>query len=79
MVDVDSRGRVSLARFGIKDTQLVVEELEGGGIALHPAVVMTRAEARHYSDSEAMALLDRAMVSARRGDVHPLQLRSQRS
>ena len=79
VVDVDSRGRVSLARFGIKDTQLVVEELEGGGIAMHPAVVMTPAEARHYSDPEAVALLERARASARAGNVKPLQLRSHRS
>lgn len=78
VLDVDSRGRVSLARFGIKDTQLVVEELPDGGVALHPAVVMTPAEARHYTDPEAVAALNRALEAAAAGDTQPLTLRSQR-
>lgn len=76
VVDVDSRGRVSLARFGIKDTQLLVEELEDGGVVMHRAVVMTPAEARHYSNPEAVAQLERATTSARDGDVRALELRS---
>lgn len=78
VVDVDSRGRVSLARFGIKDTQLVVEELEDGGIAMYPAVVMTPAEARHYANPEAIAKLDQALASGKRGNIHPYKLKSQR-
>lgn len=78
VVDVDRRGRVSLARFGIRDTQLVVEFLDDGGIAMHPAIVMTPAEARHYGNPEAVAALDRALESARRGDIRPHELRSQR-
>jgi len=77
VVDVDSRGRVSLARFGIKDTQLIVEALEDGGIAMYPAVVMTPAEARHYSNPEAMAQLDQALSAARSGNARSFQLRSQ--
>lgn len=72
VVDVDSRGRVSLARFGVKDTQLVVEEIEDGGLVLFPAVVLTPAEARHYKDPQAVEQLDRALASANRGDVHPM-------
>lgn len=30
IIDVDARGRVSLARFGIKDTQVVVDHLPDG-------------------------------------------------
>ena len=78
VLDVDSRGRLSLARFGINDTQLVVEELPDGGVALHPAVVMTPAEARHYGNPEAVAALDRTLEAADAGDTQPLTLRSQR-
>jgi len=78
VVDVDSRGRVSLARFGIKDTQLIVEELEDGGLAMYPAVVMTPAEARHYANPEAVAKLDQALASAKSGNIQSYKLRSQR-
>ena len=78
VVDVDRRGRVSLARFGIRDTQLVVEEIEDGGIVMYPAVVLTPAEARHYADPEAVAKLDQALASVKRGDVFSHQLKSQR-
>lgn len=33
IIDVDARGRVSLARFGLKDTQLVVDRLPDGGLS----------------------------------------------
>jgi hypothetical protein len=78
VIEVDRRGRVSLARFGISDTQLIVEELEDGGVALHPAIVMTPAEARHYATPEAVAALDAALASAREGDIHSIELRSDR-
>jgi hypothetical protein len=77
VVDVDSRGRVSLARFGIKSTQLVVEQLEDGGVVLHPAVVLTPAEARHYRDPRAIAALDEALAAVHRGDPRPMTLRSE--
>ena len=60
VVEADSRGRISLAKSGIKNTQLVIEELGDGSLAIHPAVVLTTAEARHYSSPEAVAALDRA-------------------
>lgn len=78
VVDVDRRGRVSLARFGIKDTQLVVEELEDGGLAMYPAVIMTPAEARHYANPDAVAKLDQALASAKSGNVQTYRLKSQR-
>lgn len=33
VVDVDPRGRVSLGRFAFKSTQVVVDQLEGGGLS----------------------------------------------
>ena len=77
LVEVDSRGRVSLARFGFKDTQLVVEELDDGVIVMRSAVVLTPAEARHYTDPDAVAGLDRAFSSARDGAAQTFKLRSQ--
>ncbi len=79
VVDVDRRGRVSLARFGIKDTQLVVEELDDGGLAMYPAIVMTPAEARHYANPEAVAKLEQALASVKSGNVRTHQLKSQRN
>lgn len=76
VVDVDARGRVSLAKLGIKNTQLVVERLADGGIALHQAIVMTPAEARHYSNSDAVEQLNRSLAAARDGEVLPNRLRS---
>jgi len=78
VVEADSRGRVSLAKFGIKDTQLIVEELTDGSLAIHPAVVMTPAEARHYSNPQAIAALDRALASANQGNARSIRLRSRR-
>jgi hypothetical protein len=78
VVEADSRGRISLAKFGIKDAQLVIEELSDGSLAIHPAVVLTAAEARHYSNPEAVAALDRALAAASAGNTRSMQLRSQR-
>lgn len=78
VVEADSRGRVSLAKFGIKDTQLVIEQLGDGSLAIHPAVVLTAAEARHYSNPEAIAALDRGLASASTGGTRSMQLRSHR-
>jgi hypothetical protein len=77
VVDVDSRGRVSLARFGLKNTQMIVNELDDGGMILHPAIVMTPAEARHYADPDAVNALDEAIRSAQAGELERLKLRSQ--
>ncbi|HEX9864148.1 MAG TPA: hypothetical protein VGC03_04195 [Acidimicrobiia bacterium] len=43
IVDVDAREPVSLARFGVKSTQLVVASLPDGGLVLHEAVALTPA------------------------------------
>lgn len=77
IVDVDARGRVSLARFGIKDTQVVVDQLPDGGLAMHRAIALTPAEARHYGDATAQAALERGLRDARAGRVHKAELRSE--
>ena len=76
ILDVDKRGRVSLAKLGIKDTQLIAEHLADGGVALHPAIVMTPAEARHYSNPDAVELLDRALAAVANGDIKTDRLRT---
>lgn len=76
MVDVDARGRVSLARYGLKDTQVVVEEIDDGGLVLYPAVVLTPAEVRHLGDPAAIAALDEALAAVDRGDLFAMKLRS---
>ena len=76
VVDVDARGRVSLARYGFKDTQLVAEEIEDGGLVLYPAVLLTPAEVRHLGSPEAVDALERALASVERGDIRHMQLRT---
>ncbi|HUP17938.1 MAG TPA: hypothetical protein VM848_18055 [Acidimicrobiia bacterium] len=76
VIDVDARGRVSLARFGLKDTQIVVDPLPDGGLALHPAVALTPAEAAHYSDPSAQATLERGLKDASEGRLRATRLRS---
>lgn len=76
MAEVDARGRVSLARYGFKDTQVVVDEIEDGGLVLYPAVVLTPAELRHLRDPKAIAALEAALSSADRGDLQRLTLKT---
>lgn len=76
IIDVDARGRVSLARFGLKDTQVVVDSLPDGGLTMHPAIAMTTAEARHYNDPAAQVTLNRGIEDAKAGRVRTLRLRS---
>lgn len=77
IVEVDERGRVSLARFGFRSMQVVVESTDDGGLMLHPAVALTAAEAAHYGDPEAVRLLEQALSSARQGRLSSLRLRSE--
>jgi hypothetical protein len=77
IAEVDGRGRLSLARFGFRAMQVVVESTDDGGLVIHPAVALTPAEAAHYGDPEAVRLLEQALASARAGRVTPLRLRSQ--
>jgi hypothetical protein len=76
IVDVDARGRVSLARFGVKSTQLVVDRLPDGGLVLHQAIALTAAEAAHYRDPAAMTALDRGLGDAKAGRFRSGGLRS---
>lgn len=76
IVDVDARGRVSLARFGVKSTQLVVDTLPDGGLVLHEAMVLTPAELAHYGDPGARAALERGLADARAGRTLEARLRS---
>ncbi len=76
VLDVDPRGRVSLARFGFKNTQIVVDHLPGGGLVVNKAVVMTPIEAAHYADPEAVRLLDQAWVSVQEGRDSEFTFRS---
>jgi len=75
IIDVDERGRVSLARFGFRSMQVVVDSTDDGGLVLHPAIALTPAEAAHYGDPEAVRLLEQALASAREGRLAPLRPR----
>ena len=77
VLDVDDRGRVSLGKLGFRSMQVVASPTSDGGLILHPAIVMTPAEAAHYRNPGAIRLLDGAMESASNGDLSPLSLRSQ--
>jgi hypothetical protein len=76
IIDVDARGRVSLARFGLKATQLVVDTLPDGGLVLHTAVALTPAEANHYQDPSARAALEHGFADAQAGRVRQGELRT---
>ena len=76
IIDVDARGRTSLARFGLKSTQLVVDELPDGGLVIHQAVVLTQAEAAHYRNPAAVQALERGLGDAREGRTQPITLRT---
>ena len=76
IVDVDARGRVSLARFGVKSTQLVVDSLPDGGLVLHEAVALTPAEVAHYRDPDAVAALERGLSDVAAGRTRKGRLRS---
>lgn len=77
IVDIDERGRLSLARFGFRSMQVVIDSTDDGGVTIHPAVALTAAEAAHYGNPEAIRLLEQALASAREGRLEPLQLRSE--
>ncbi len=72
-LDVDSRGRVSVARFGFKDTQLLAVQNDDGSITLEEVVPLTRAEIEHFTDPAAMEALQRAWTQANEGDARPFQ------
>lgn len=79
IIDVDARGRVSLARFGLKGTQLVVDRLPDGGLVLQQAVALTPAEAAHYRDPAAVAALEQGLADVEAGRIKRGKLRSKQS
>lgn len=76
VLDVDERGRVSLAKYGFKNVQVVVDELPGGGLSIQRAVVMTEAEAAHYGNPNAVATLQRGLADVEAGRVSKGKLRT---
>ncbi|MBT8217790.1 MAG: hypothetical protein HKN74_02155 [Acidimicrobiia bacterium] len=70
-LDVDSRGRVSLAKFGYKNTQLLAIQDEDGTITLEEVVPLTRAELEHFTDPAAIEALQRAWTQAATGKARP--------
>ncbi len=76
IIDVDARGRTSLARFGLKSTQLVVDELPDGGLVIHQAVALTPAEAAHYRNPAAIETLERGLRDAQEGRTQSIELRT---
>lgn len=76
IIDVDARGRVSLARFGLKDTQLVVDRLPDGGLVLQRAMAVTPAEAAHYQNPKAVDAFERGIADVEAGRIHRGTLRS---
>ena len=78
VLPVDERGRISIAKYGIKNMDVVVEELPSGrGISIQPAVVMTEAEAAHFESQEAIDTLARGLADAEAGRISTVQLRSE--
>jgi len=76
VIDVDERGRISLAKFGLKSVQVVVDELPGGALSIQPAVVMTQVEAAHYKDRNAVEVLQRGLADLEEGRVTNFKRRS---
>lgn len=76
VIEVDDRGRLSLAKFGIKSMSVVVESTGGGGVLIQPAVVMTEAEAAHFRNPEAVSALERGVADAKAGRVAKRRLGS---
>ena len=70
-LDVDSRGRVSVARFGYKDTQLLAIQNDDGSITLQKVVPLTMAELEHFADPAAVEALRRAWNQVESGEARP--------
>jgi len=72
VIELDSRGRLPLARFGVAGrTQYIVEPTEDGGFLLTPAIVLTPRERAILVDPEAFASIKRRVAdeAAGRGGV----------
>ena len=78
ILDIDDRGRVSLAKLGFRSMQVIADSTDDGGLIIHPAVAVTPAELAHYQNPDAVAALNTAMESVNRGRLSSLTLRSRR-
>ncbi len=68
VIELDSRGRLPLARFGVAGrTQYIVEPTEDGGFMLTPAIVLTPRERAILADPEAVASIKRGIADAAAG------------
>lgn len=77
VLPVDDRGRISLAKYGLKNMDVVVEELPSGeGVSIQPAVVLTEAEAAHFRSPAAVEALARGLDDAKAGRVSTMRLRA---
>ena len=57
VVDVDDRGRVSLAKYGLKNTQVVIDEEPDGTLHISQPIVLTTSEiARLFGEEHASAV-----------------------
>ena len=72
-LDVDSRGRVSLAKFGYRDTQLLAIQDDDGTITLEEVVPLTRAELEHFTDPKSIEALQRAWDQVKAGEAKPFE------
>ena len=63
IVEVDSRGRISLGRLGRSETQRYLARVEDDGtIVLQPAVVVSAFEARALADPDFVARMRAAVA-----------------
>jgi len=59
LIEVDARGRTSLGKLKAKAGRYLGEVLPDGSVVLHPATVMTTAQAALLSRPDVMAEIDR--------------------
>lgn len=76
IAEVDDRGRVSLARYGFKDTQVVIDERPDGSLVITEGVVLTMGELEAIYGSDHVRALERALGQASNGDVESVQMGS---
>ena len=75
---MDSRGRVSLAKFGFRDTQLLAVQGDDGTITLEEVVPLTRAELEHFTDPGSIEALQRAWDQVKAGRGTPFEPQTDR-
>jgi hypothetical protein len=58
LVEIDSRGRVTLGRAKVAAGRYLLEVASDGVLLLHPAAVMTNAQARLLARADIMEIID---------------------